>query len=153
MLDEILETWRTNDRLTRMLLAAVPEEGLGCTLSTRGGRDVARQFAHIHNNRVAQVVKRGRGRGKDLPTFASKVSPARVELEKALHASATAVEGLFEAIEAGQAGCMKKGRITYLAYFVAHEAHHRGSILLTLKQCGHPVNRDVGMGLWGWDQT
>ena len=46
----------------------------------------------------------------------------------------------------------KKGVFTTLAYFVAHESHHRGSILLTLKQCGHMPPKNVVYGLWGWDQ-
>ncbi len=153
MLDQILEAWHTNDRLTRNLLAAVPEGGLGCTLSTRGGRNVARQFAHVHNNRVAQVVKRGRGLGKDIETFEGAVSPTKGELARALEESASAVEDLFRGIDANEAGCLRKGPVTYLAYFVAHEAHHRGNILLTLKTSGHPVPKDDRYALWGWDQA
>ena len=41
---------------------------------------------------------------------------------------------------------------TTLAYFVAHESHHRGSILLTLKQSGHAVARDVAYGIWDQDR-
>jgi uncharacterized damage-inducible protein DinB len=46
----------------------------------------------------------------------------------------------------------KKGVFTTLSYFVAHESHHRGSILLTLKQCGHAVAREVAYGIWDWDR-
>ena len=153
MLDALLEAWWTNHRLTRSLLDAVEDAGLACTLSRHGGRDVARQFAHVHDNRVAQIGKRGRGLGKDLRLFGAKSSPTRAALEAALDDSARGVEQLFRAIDAGKAGCMRKGPVTYLSYFVAHEAHHRGSILLTLKTCGHPVPRDVAMGLWAWDQA
>jgi uncharacterized damage-inducible protein DinB len=47
---------------------------------------------------------------------------------------------------------MAHGIFTTLAYFVAHEAHHRGSILLTLEQHGHMPGKEVTMGIWGWDQ-
>ena len=47
----------------------------------------------------------------------------------------------------------KKGIFTTLSYLVAHESHHRGSILLTLKQCGHGIDNATRSGLWGWDQN
>ena len=34
--------------------------------------------------------------------------------------------------------------------FIAHESHHRGSILLTLKQSGHKVSQEVAYGIWEW---
>ena len=37
-----------------------------------------------------------------------------------------------------------------LGYFIAHESHHRGSILLTLKQCGEKIPDAVKWGLWEW---
>ena len=46
----------------------------------------------------------------------------------------------------------KKGLPAYLAYFVAHESHHRGNILLTLKQCGHNLDKDLRYQIWDWDR-
>lgn len=46
----------------------------------------------------------------------------------------------------------KKGLVTSIAYFIAHESHHRGSILLTLKQCGHPVDQESRYAIWDWDR-
>jgi len=46
----------------------------------------------------------------------------------------------------------KKGVFTTLSYFVSHEAHHRGRILLTLKVSGHTLDKDLQMKIWGWDQ-
>lgn len=34
----------------------------------------------------------------------------------------------------------------------AHESHHSGNILLTLKQSGHPVQQDVRYAIWDWDR-
>ena len=41
MKDQIIETWHINNRVNLMLIDAINEEGLNCTLSKRGGRTVA----------------------------------------------------------------------------------------------------------------
>jgi uncharacterized damage-inducible protein DinB len=38
----------------------------------------------------------------------------------------------------------------FLAYFVAHEAHHRGQLVLLARQLGQPLPRGVTDGLWQW---
>ena len=37
-----------------------------------------------------------------------------------------------------------------LGYFISHESHHRGSIMLTLKQSGERIPDTVKWGLWEW---
>ena len=37
-----------------------------------------------------------------------------------------------------------------LAYFVAHEAHHRGQIVLVARALGHRLPPAVTSGLWQW---
>lgn len=154
MRDELLEAWMTNHRINIHLLEAITDEGLASTLSTRGGRDVARQFAHLHNVRIWHLEKRARDLADALETFESKYSPRKAELLDALAAStdriATFLLDVLEGVPKRRG--FKKGIFTTLAYFVAHESHHRGSILLTLKQCGHMPSKDVVYGLWGWDQ-
>ena len=46
----------------------------------------------------------------------------------------------------------RKGIFTTLSYFVAHESHHRGSILLTLKMSGHALEKDAAYAIWDWDR-
>ena len=161
--EELLEAWRTNNRINLVLLDHVTDEGLGCTLSRRGGRDVARQFAHLHNVRVWHLPKGFHAQplgalSKDLAEglrpFASKDSPSRERLAEALTASSLAVEAfLGDVLERKpRRRGFKKGVFTTLSYFVAHESHHRGSILLTLKQCGHAVAKDIAYGIWDWDR-
>jgi len=42
--------------------------------------------------------------------------------------------------------------IPHLSYFIAHESHHRGSILLTLKVSGHGLDAASKMAIWDWDR-
>lgn len=40
--------------------------------------------------------------------------------------------------------------VHFLSYFVAHEAHHRGQLVMLARQLGHRLPRDVNGGLWQW---
>jgi uncharacterized damage-inducible protein DinB len=154
MLEEILEAWRTNNRINLLLLDHISEEGLRCTLSKRGGRDVARQFAHMHDVRVYHLEKRAKDLAEGIAVFRSKDSPPREEVREALQVSGAAVESLLADVYAGKPKRrgFRKGIATMLAYFVAHESHHRGSILLTLKQAGHKVDQKTAYAIWDWDR-
>lgn len=82
------------------------------------------------------------------------MSPKKTELKKAFTASGRAVETFLADVLSGKPRRrgFKKGLFTTLSYFVAHESHHRGSILLTLKECGHSLDKASAYGIWGWDQ-
>ena len=155
MLEELLEAWRTNQRINRVLLGEIDDEGLACSLSARGGRDVARQFAHLHNNRVWQLEKRATDLAVGLTVFPPKTVPTKTQLRMALTASGKAVARFFRETAEGtpKRRGFRHGLPSALGYFVAHEAHHRGIVLATLKACGHPVPKDARYAIWGmWDQ-
>ena len=154
MTNELVEAWRTNNRINLLLIDEISDEGMRCTLSKRGGRDVARQFAHLHNVRIWHLQKRARDLAEGLDAFESKDSPSKERLASALEASAEAIETFLVDVLQGRPKRrgFKKGVFTTLAYFIAHESHHRGSILLTLKECGHKVEKDVAYGIWDWDR-
>lgn len=152
--DDTLEAWRTNQRINVKLLAEIDDAGLAATLSTRGGRSVARQFAHLHTVRVMQLEARAKALAPGARRFATEDEPSREELAIALADSALRVEEWLRRAAAGEKGFrpFKKGLATTLAYLVAHESHHRGNILLTLKQCGHPVDSKTRYAIWDWDR-
>ena len=154
MRDELIEAWRTNQRINLLLIEKISAAGMKCTLSKRGGRDVARQFAHLHNVRVWQLEKRAKDLSDGLTTFKGKGSPTKAQLKKALNASAKAVETfLVDVLEQKpKRRGMKKGIFTTLAYFIAHESHHRGNMLLTLKERGEKLDKAVEYSIWDWER-
>ena len=152
--EQVIESWYTNNRINLMLIDHISDEGLSCTLSRRGGRNVIRQFGHLHNNRVWGMQRRARHLSEALHVFETHDEPDRPVLRDHLEQSADVLADYFRLVVAGdnRVRCFKKGPIAYLCYLVAHESHHRGNILLTLKQSGHPVDKDVRYAIWDWDR-
>jgi len=153
-MDDLLEAWRTHNRINLYLFDRISDEGMRCTLSTRGGRDVARQFAHMHDVRLYHLEKRAPDLAGGLVAFRSREHPHRETVRGALVASGEAVEAFLAGLAAGEKKRkgFKKGIATTLGYFISHESHHRGSILLTLKVSGHKVDQDTAYALWDWDR-
>jgi uncharacterized damage-inducible protein DinB len=154
MVEQMLEAWQTNNRINLFLIDRISDEGPRCTLSSRGGRDVARQFAHMHDVRVWALQTRAKDLAADLKLFASKTSPERTSLRSALIASGDAIGLFLGDVMSGKPNRrgFRKGWLSHLSYFIAHESHHRGSILLTLKQSGHPLDQDTRYAIWNWDK-
>jgi uncharacterized damage-inducible protein DinB len=152
MVDDLVETWRINHRVTLKLLDGLPAGSLEATLSARGGRDIARQLAHVHEVRTTWLRKADIPQG--ITHFAKGESPSKRQLEKALQESADAVERLIRraCADGGRVGGFKRGVVALLGYLIAHESHHRGSILITAKQTGHALSEDLRWGIWAWDK-
>lgn len=153
ILKQTLEAWHTNNRTNLFLIANISAEGMKCTLSKRGGRNVVRQFAHMHNNRVWHLENRAPDLAEGLYKFETAEEPDARTLKKHLKQSAERLEEYFSDWITGKnrRRTFKKGVITYLGYFIAHESHHRGSILLTLKECGHNLDQKTRFAIWNWD--
>lgn len=146
--------WQTNHRINLFLIDRISDEGLAATLSKRGGRDVARQFAHLHDIRRHHLEARAEDLAEGLRKFESKYSPSRHELVEAHTMSTARVATFLGDVLAGapKRKGFKKGIFTTLSYFIAHESHHRGSILLTLKQCGFGLSNADAYRIWAWDR-
>jgi uncharacterized damage-inducible protein DinB len=151
MEEPLLETWRIHNRIHHYLLDAIAPEALGDVSASRG-RTVADQIAHIHNVRLLWLGSAAPELTEGLSKIEKGQAGDKEHLAAALGASANAIEVLLKKSLAsgGRIKGFKPHAVAFLGYLISHESHHRGQIVLTLKQAGHPVDRKTAFGLWEW---
>ena len=152
MKEQLLEAWQINNNMNLLLVDNITDAGMQKTLSTRGGRTAYMQLAHMHNVRIQWLESSAPALFKKHAALSKDVTFNRKNLRNAFLDSA---EGIKELISeswdnGGKVKSFKKGIIPMIAYFISHDSHHRGNIILTLKQTGEKVPDALKWGLWEW---
>jgi len=145
----LTETWEIHNRINLYLLDSIDESYLADVSSSKG-RTVGEQIAHIHNVRLMWL----KASEPPLLDGLAKVEKEQISkeiLKAALISSGIAIGQLFEKTAAdGKIKGFKPHAAGFLGYLISHESHHRGQIMLTLKQSGHPVDKKIQFGIWEW---
>jgi uncharacterized damage-inducible protein DinB len=156
----LLAAWRTNSRVTAYLVEHVPA-GVWDVPLPGAQRRTARMIAgHLHNARCMWIKTLGQEHGIATPTSVDRRKVSRHELLLALQRSSRGIEALIElGIAAGGHLPPSKAYVWrnlpldvahVLTYFVAHEGHHRGQIVMLARQLGHRLPTEISAGLWQW---
>ena len=159
----IIGAWRTNCRVTEFLVASLPADLWDAAIPGITPRRTVRTIvAHLHNVRSRWIKTLGQEHGITAPAFVDLHRATPKQVLAALKPSARGIEAILVlGLEAGGTVPPSKayvwrnlpldvGRV--LTYFVAHEAHHRGQIVVVGRALGFRLPREVTDGLWQWNK-
>lgn len=149
-----LAAWRLCDRVTRFLVENLPDAVFSAGVPGAPRRSVRMLAGHLHNARCAWIKMLGRGHGIAPPPSVDRRRVGRRELLAALERSALGIERILDLgfRSGGRVPRFTGDVVTFLTYFVAHENHHRGQIVMIARQIGHRLPLDVAAGLWQWSK-
>jgi uncharacterized damage-inducible protein DinB len=156
----ILAAWRTNCLVTAHLVEQIPAVLWEASIPGVPRRTVRTIAAHLHNSRSRWLKTLGREHGIDVPALVDLRRVTRRTLLAALKRSGRGIEALLELGMASGGQVPLSTAYTWrnlpldvghvLTYFVAHEGHHRGQIVMVARQLGHRLPPEVTNGLWQW---
>ena len=151
---QVLETWFINHRTNLMLIDALTEESLSFTTSKRGGGTIGHQLAHMYNVRFWKLEKFEKSLVQDLTTIKAEDNKTLKMLRDCHIVSADLIGKILEKglQQDGKVKGFKRGVVPLLGYLISHEGHHRGNILLTLKQSAFTIPDTLKYGIWEWNK-
>ena len=156
----MLSAWSTSNLTTIYLVERLPEPVWTAALPGSPRRTVRMLAGHLHNSRCMWLKTLGRPLGVKVPASVDRRLVSRARLISALKQSGRGIADLL-ALGLERGGTIPAtsayrwrnlpldvGHV--LAYFVAHEGHHRGQIVMVARQLGHRLPAEVAGGLWQW---
>jgi len=160
--ESILAAWETNNRVTTFLFEHLPRDLWAATVPGAPRRTIRMIAGHLHNCRCTWIKTLGQPHGLAVPAPVNRHQIGARQLLPALYRSGAGITRLLEL------GCDHGGTIPptrsyvwrnlpldvghVLGYFIAHEGHHRGQIVLVARALGHRLPAEVTAGLWQWTQ-
>lgn len=149
LLKEILHAWEEHNAKNIYLLSQINPGSLKDTLCS-GGRSVRHQFIHLVQTRNAWINTFFPGES-NRTAFKYTDSLSSGDLRSMLEKSSGMIqEALKHGLTEGKLPNYSNGTMVFFAYLVSHESHHRGQIVLALKQSHHGLKQESGYKLWDW---
>ena len=113
-------------------------------------RPIAAIVAHLHN--CALVYLRGADPRAAVPPELDRHRVTQAAAVKALAAKRRAMLAVLPKVleRGGRVSGWPHNAVRFLAYYMVHDAQHRGQILMLARLLGHPVSVETMSGMWQW---
>ncbi len=150
--DALLKAYSASARINQYLVQKLPPAVWRAPSPLPKGRTIAALVAHLHNCGLRYLARTAPG--ITVPAELDRARVTRAQATRALGAKRKAVLAIVGTALKGD------GRIVgfphdaagYLAYYMVHDAHHRGQIVLQARLLGHPISREAMIGMWQFSQ-
>ena len=151
---EIENSWKANAAINDVLIAHLTPAMLGA-VTPGGGYTVAQHLAHMVECIKGWASEIDSSRLQNLPDLYSNYDPktGRFDAEQDRERINAVMIQTRDAVLETALGAKDKGTLPhasigkFLIHMMAHDAHHRGQILLALKTNGYPLPDEESMWL------
>jgi uncharacterized damage-inducible protein DinB len=149
----VLGAWRTNNRVTTQLVERLPPALWELSVPDVPRRTIRAIAAHPHNSRCGWLRTRPRARFRTPASIGAEATPRQLT---ALNRSSSDGGAARARPDSGDRSRRRKSYVWRNSspygpradYFVAHEAHHRGQIVIVARANRAPTARRTGARWW-----
>jgi uncharacterized damage-inducible protein DinB len=145
----LLNAFNTNNRINQYLIDNLPTPAWNAKPIDGKGRNIAAIVAHMHNVRVMWLKA---AKAEEIPAQLDRLKVTPGQAMRALESSRQALSVIISQALArdGRVKGFRPDVAGFLAYLIAHDAHHRGQIAMVARQVGHPLAQKTMFGMWEW---
>jgi uncharacterized damage-inducible protein DinB len=147
-LDDLLDAWRVNNAINLEFLDVCSDEDL--ELKPGKGKTIRSNFVHLISVRRMWCEEKLKAEAATIPKLDWKTA-TRGEIRSGLEVSSEVMMKMFRHRE-GQTEPSTWPTIGFFAYCVAHEAHHRSQIEISLRIGGREPDDKFLYATWEWSK-
>jgi uncharacterized damage-inducible protein DinB len=144
----LLNAFNTNNRINQYLIDNLPPGAWKAKPVDGKGRTIGAIVAHMHNVRVMWLKA---AKAAEVPEQLDRATVTPGQAVRALESRGALCAVMSQALSSdGRVKGFRPDVAGFLAYLIAHDAHHRGQIAMLARQVGHPLPQKAMFAMWEW---